>query len=342
MTEFPMDPERLAEEIEIPLSEWPGNCHGVATAVLRHAPVAGMRLVRGHWHGYVSRGSVYRGSPCQHSWLVLEDGRILDPTRWAMERPDAPAIYVGENDHYDEAGLEIASRIPAPFPGIKTGFEGALSRAQEGALARIATALGREAPTDRNPDGPAMERLAASLHSALRDDPDALPDASELYGALEAAGLRALIRIDLWMRVMEPERLRPRPGANRLFDAPLAEALTEAQVLLRILSRFLSIEERGIEIEEELEELGYELDDLHRALNRLDDATTHGHITLVEQMPRRCADDLAVIAGDLLGRGFGTSLRVERHAASLGLDRRGLDALLRRLGERAGYTLAWL
>ena len=122
---FPLDPAVVAEEIGIPLREWPGNCHGVAEAILHALPVPGMRLVRGHYDGPVARTSVYRGGsgPQQHSWLRLADGRILDPTRWAMERPSAPAIYVGENDHYDEAGAQLHQFLRGqPRPSGREGM----------------------------------------------------------------------------------------------------------------------------------------------------------------------------------------------------------------------------
>jgi len=50
------------------------------------------------------------GGPQQHSWLRLQDGRILDPTRWAFDRPDKPYLYLGDNDAYDDAGLWLAER----------------------------------------------------------------------------------------------------------------------------------------------------------------------------------------------------------------------------------------
>lgn len=86
---FPMSAEDIAGQIGIPLQAWPGNCHAIATAILNTFPMQGLRLVRGHYTGYVSPKSVFRrGAPQQHSWLRLGDGRILDPTRWVFTAPE--------------------------------------------------------------------------------------------------------------------------------------------------------------------------------------------------------------------------------------------------------------
>lgn len=51
---------------------------------------------------------------------------------------------------------------------------------------------------------------------------------------------------------------------------------------------------------------------------------------------------LAVIARDLLGKGFGAELEVERYAKSIGMDRQSLHRALEDFGRRAGYDLPWL
>lgn len=339
--QFPLEPEALAREIDLPLTDWPLNCHGVATRVLERAPIRGMRLARGHYHGPVSAKSQYRGGVGQHSWLVLEDGRILDPTRWAMERPGAPSIYLGENDVYDEAGLELSAGTMPRFPGSKIGFEPRLAAADPEALAELCAALGRSAPTDLDPDGTEINRLADTLHWRLKSPPEQLDDPARLYRALEAVGLKALVKIDLWNLVMKPETITVGRGVNRTFDAPPREEMTEAQILTRIFCKFLIIEARP-HIESELEELGYTLDDLYEALNDLERCTKNGIAKTIEDIPSFYLTDLNVISADLLGRGFGQDIRVERFAASLGVSRTELDELLRRAGDRTGYCTGWL
>lgn len=39
------------------------------------------------------------GGPPRHSWVLLDDGRVLDPTRWCFEGYPA-RVYVGPSDYY--------------------------------------------------------------------------------------------------------------------------------------------------------------------------------------------------------------------------------------------------
>lgn len=338
MPQFPLQADVLADLIEMPLSDWPGNCHGVAEAVLKRAPVRGMRLVRGHYHGHVSRKSVYRQGPFgQHSWLELEDGRILDPTRWAMERPETPDIYLGISDVYDEAGLEASAYCPPLFPGTKSGEQIMMEKLDADKLGLIATAMNSDLPTDER----GIRNLADRLRYTLKSPPEHLDDAPGLYAALADAGLKAMIKIDIWIKVMEPDRYTVPHGANLTYDVPDPEDLSEARKLFMILARFLSVEEREISIEGELAEIGYTLDNLWEALNDLERHLKYETGGRIEDIPRFYLESLAVIAGDLLGKGFGTDIRIERYARSIGLDRKALDDLLTRMGNRVGYDLRW-
>lgn len=345
MDPFPTKPEAIAEAIALPLADWPGNCHAVAERVLRRLPTQGMRLVRGHFHGWTSPASVYGRGPQQHSWLRLQDGRILDPTRWALDQPHGPYLYVGENDAYDEAGLWLAARSR---PAIRmASFLSPDRDAPERAVAGLIEAAGPETR---------VALAAASGIAHLARDPVSVTDAgalrdllsapvehleapAPLYAAAAEAGLKAHIKLDLWVRVMEPERVTPERGVNRFFADPPGDRLTGPQALFRVMARFLSIEERD-GLERELEELGYRLEELHAALNGMEAVLRYDPD--LAWMPSAERDLLAVIAADLLGAGHGEALRVERYADSLGLDRSALDREMRRFGEAAGYDLIWL
>lgn len=328
---FPLEPEELARAIDIPLSEWPGNCHGVACAVRDLVPVEGMRLARGHWLGEVSRKSVYRSSgPVQHTWLLVKDGRILDPTRWAIMSPERPSIYLGPNDSYDEGGRFLAARMPPPFPGSRNPWTEIAGAMDEDLRGELATAL--------RTDARSLRSIAIRLEHAIKSDPGQVPAADRIFDILARAGRKAVIPIDSWNRVMESGKLYCRPGSNRTFTLPDPPALNDVEIVWEIFNRFLTIEERP-EIEEELGELGYSLErDLWQSLNALEGMKSWLPMSL---LPRGICDTLSVIAGDLLGKGFGEELRVERFAASLGVDARRLDSLLRAFGKRSGYDLGW-
>ena len=344
---FPMDPDVIAAEIDIPLQDWPGNCHAIATAVMNSFPMEGLRLVRGHYTGYISRDSVYRGSVQQHSWLRLGDGRILDPTRWAIENPRRPAIYVGINDEYDEAGLAL-DRKSRPHMAFSRLVAGDARHAPERAILTLIEKSGPEAARDlaavSGIDALAGESPqighAERLRSLLSDPVEHIENPVALYRRAQAAGLKAMIKLDNWIRVMEPERVTPRPGANILYTAPAAPERTDMEKLFLVFARFLSIEERENTIERELEEYDYSLDDLHDALNHMEKVLRFN--PNLEWMDASSRDLLAVVASDLLGKGFGEELRVERFADSIGLDRSALHRSLVAFGGKAGFDLCWL
>jgi|TARA_Y100000815_G_scaffold267372_1_gene286823 hypothetical protein len=342
MTDFPLCPDALASEIDIPLEQWPGNCHGIAQAILQMVPVDGMRLARGHYHGYVSRKSVYRGGPQQHSWLVAADGRILDPTRWAMESPDKPYIYLGINDEYDEAGLQLTSRIPPLFPTGKPDPRAvALSNKSLEQINRIARAIRSSEVTETELNSKDLGRLASSLAFALKCPPDHHDDPVELYSSLQDAGLKSWIKADLWNIVMAPECITRIGNANRTFTLPKYKKPSPPQLFFDLCCRFISVEERDLHLESELDELGYTLDDWHSALNNIE-WVIKNHGENFEDIPSSWLDPLVVVSSFILGQGYGVDYKVEAYAASCGYPRKDLDALMRAAGDRVGYDNRWI
>lgn len=346
MPDFPMDPEELARAIGISLSDWPGNCHGVAEAVLRRVPVEGMRLVRGHYEGPVSRDSIYGRGPQQHSWLELADGRILDPTRWAFASPSRPEIHLGENDGYDEAGHMLNARVrPAAMASAFLSgrdVSGPVSAVRDrlAALSPGVVADLFEAGDLTSPDEEATFRHAERLLDRLLDPVEHHRSPEDFFGLARECGLGAMVPVDTMVRVLEPERVTPAAGTNMFYDVPPAPKLSDQQKLFRIFCRFMSLEHRDLKIEEELEEIGYTLEDLHDALNDMDRMLRIDPVD--PPLGRTTSSTLAVIAGDILGRGFGGEMEVERYARSIGLDRDALHDTLEAFGDRSGYTLQWL
>lgn len=97
---------------------WKGRCFEIAYAIVKAGLVKG-RAVYGHWRGPVSpRSMFYKSSGMgfvQHGWVLLEDGSVIDPTRWAFEGK-RPYIYIGASDHYDEGGNVWRSQQAGPPP----------------------------------------------------------------------------------------------------------------------------------------------------------------------------------------------------------------------------------
>lgn len=177
-------------------ADWEGNCHAVACAV---APLVGGRAAYGHWLGRVSREGYWAkrtAAPFQrHGWVVLPDGRILDPTRWSFEAT-APYIWLGGNDGtYDEGGdgLRVAMRAPPPKDGEGPPRRGALDVSRP-CRACLNGLLGR-APAN-------SMFFVMQLHWLATGPLDELGEhACEFFEALDGLELKALVPIDHWRAV---------------------------------------------------------------------------------------------------------------------------------------------
>jgi hypothetical protein len=119
MSEIPTV-EQVVEAIGLPVEKWEGNCYGIASLLAKSGLVEG-RPVYGHFLGEVSEKSEMwsarsRHPFVQHGWVELEDGRILDPTRWSFEGVE-PYIWVGDaGEEYDEGGNELRAMMMSPWP----------------------------------------------------------------------------------------------------------------------------------------------------------------------------------------------------------------------------------
>jgi len=88
--------EDIEKAIGIKTKAWQGNCYAIARAIVRAHLVEG-RSVYGLYMGPVSSRGYYKGRAKRgfhrHGWIRLEDGRIMDPTRWSFEN-QPPYVYV--------------------------------------------------------------------------------------------------------------------------------------------------------------------------------------------------------------------------------------------------------
>jgi len=113
--------EEVAEGLDWPVEKWEGNCFAVASQMVEKGIVEG-EAVYGHFLGGASKEGYWAARSdnpfIRHGWIILPDGRILDPTRWSFEAVE-PYIWVGENSgEYDRGGNKllgmIAERRPWP------------------------------------------------------------------------------------------------------------------------------------------------------------------------------------------------------------------------------------
>lgn len=88
-----------------PANAWAGRCYEISCKIVKAGLIDGGEAVYGHWVGPVhpeSRFANRRGLPfVLHGWIQLEDGCVIDPTRWVFEHVE-PYLYVGEPpDHWN-------------------------------------------------------------------------------------------------------------------------------------------------------------------------------------------------------------------------------------------------
>lgn len=118
--------EELEDNVGFETDKWHGHCYGVASDLAEM--IKGAKAVYGHWLGAVDEEGYWarhvKRPFIQHGWVVLEDGTILDPTRFSFENVE-PYIWIGENDgNYDQGGNQWMEMlmITRPFPKHGEGW----------------------------------------------------------------------------------------------------------------------------------------------------------------------------------------------------------------------------
>jgi hypothetical protein len=108
--------ESLEEASGIPVDKWHGKCALLAhcAAELLHEEC---HELYGHYKGEIDETGYWTNRIItRHGWVLLEDGRVLDPTRWSFENVE-PYIYLEYNDEdYDEGGDKLREDLEKPCP----------------------------------------------------------------------------------------------------------------------------------------------------------------------------------------------------------------------------------
>ena len=183
----------IAHVIGISLSEWAGNCYGIASLVLKKKLVRG-KIRYGTWLGEINEDSPFGGRAfTHHAWILLPDGRVYDPTRFVFEGQE-PYVFVsntpeGTLDEYDFGSNAIREAMRKPFPKEVTADDKfcklVLSRQAVKHMEHLAgTTL-----------IPPLTRRQAAWFANLRPQ-DLHPHTKEIYRALVRAREGCLIPID--------------------------------------------------------------------------------------------------------------------------------------------------
>ena len=325
MAELPLNAEEVAQAIGVPLEEWPGNCDGIASRMMKAFPVKGMRYARGFWTGPVAATSIFAGSGgasrttfAQHTWLRLDDGRACDPTRWTFTMT-TPSIYIGPADHYDEAGIGLYADQPAPIGierTIPVGSDQALFLRHRGMLP-ITDAVARE-----------------ELAWLAKRDPEDFADPAMALQTIIDLGHRALIPIDIRRLVLETDSLYCTAPDGVWFEAPGLPERSDAAVLSLMFDRFLD-PDRWSHVARAADEMGFDHNEIHDALDALRE---HGDEP-ADGLDRTAASCLSQIAG--LTFGSGNARQIDAFAQSHGISEERLNTALAEMGRATGMDLAW-
>lgn len=115
--------EQVVKVTGWPVARWNGNCYSISCQILKHKLVEGHPIF-GHYYGPISPdGHWGKFAGCQfvqHGWILLSNGRIMDPTRWSFTNTE-PKIYVFNNDdpefaEYDDGGDRVRVLMRKPCP----------------------------------------------------------------------------------------------------------------------------------------------------------------------------------------------------------------------------------
>jgi len=190
----------IEKAVDLPASEWHGKCTVISQAVVQLDLVTG-DAVYGHYRGPVDHKSFWAArSVCgfiQHGWVLLQDGRVLDPTRFSFENVE-PYIHIGDADpDYDEGGniWRAASRMPRPEAGGKPAGMKAESQIIEELFEHLT-------------DTPFSKITWAQAHWVATLTPEELDfSAADIYKTLKDNDLKALIPHDNWARAVREGRV---------------------------------------------------------------------------------------------------------------------------------------
>lgn len=103
---------RMTEEMGAPPEKWAGMCHAASMAVVDVMGPEKATVRRGYFNGPIAQDAHFFGRVCQHSWVELCDGRLVDPTRFAFTGGKAWPMWVGFSDEYDIGGCARQPQSP--------------------------------------------------------------------------------------------------------------------------------------------------------------------------------------------------------------------------------------
>lgn len=190
------------EELVGPADTWPGRCHEIALAAA--SLIDDGVAVYGHYHGPVDPdgwwGSAADRPFIQHGWVKLDNGGVLDPTRWAFE-DDEPELAIFDEweaeDDYDEGGNRTRAMLMQPPPSWDPSQKTVSLSVPKGTEVEMAlnTLFGEDQHGSDEHGGYVVTVRQAGWLANVPYDMLA-PHTKAIYKMLDDAGLGAFVPID--------------------------------------------------------------------------------------------------------------------------------------------------
>lgn len=200
--------QQCVDTIGIPVEQWAGNSYSIARAIVQAGLVEEFNgvAVYGHWGGGVHPDSFFayrEGHPfIQHGWINLEDGRVLDPTRWSFDAKE-PYLFIDHNSgEYDEGGNEWRDAMMEPPPWNKEDSQYTISERILKSDAWIHVERLLDCSDYHCNDDVPIEQLCRAQLFWLANVPYYLlePHAAEIHEALKRCRMKAFIPMDNYRR----------------------------------------------------------------------------------------------------------------------------------------------
>jgi hypothetical protein len=172
---------------------WVAQCYGVALSIVGSGLAEG-RAAYGHYYGPIARGSHFEPHaerPFQrHGWVLLADGRILDPTRWVFEAVEPYLCLIAPSDQrhaqYDEGGDRVRSTMGSPAPPAEPAARLLLGDLDEASALVVADLIGHLPPVSHQQAAWISSRSLLDLGDAARP----------ILASIDDAGWSAFIPVD--------------------------------------------------------------------------------------------------------------------------------------------------
>lgn len=104
-----LDINKIANIIGLPIVDWEQNCCDISILLLKNDIVSGT-LKEGVFIGEIHQDSIFLRNgtvdELRHCWIELDNGQIVDPTRWTITC-EKPYIFIGNNNKEYERGITL-------------------------------------------------------------------------------------------------------------------------------------------------------------------------------------------------------------------------------------------